>query len=491
MAATPDQPNVLVILSDQLRRHALSCYGDVNLQTPHLDALASDGVRFENACSTYPICVPFRFTFMTGHYCHSRQVPGIDWRMSPAERTLADEFNDAGYESIYVGKWHLYGGLGPALMKKPIPREHRGRWSKWLGFEFRNAFFDSVYFEDDDPTPIPIDGYQTDGLFDAAIDYLGRRERAAPFAMVLSVEAPHPPMEAPKRLEEKWLARGIELPPNFMHESQYSDDATGWSRVLDHDHRDEVIRRRKIYYAMVENLDDNVGRMMHHLRDSGQAENTIVMFVSDHGELGGAHRLEGKQYPHEESIGIPLIVAAAGRDLGRAAAAAPEGETPGGLPRGKTIDDPVATEDLFPTILGLAGISPRETLHGTDLNPLMRGEVDALARDGVMLEFVQETRAGVAFHKNTWRGFRSRRYKYTVLGGHKESNGLQPWQFFDLENDPHEMNNRVDDPACRELIAQHHASLRQRMIETGDHAWLGAAFGQDDLNRWDECFIGG
>ena len=87
------QRNLVVVLCDQLRRDALGCYGDQNVQTPHIDALAARGVKFHNACSTYPICVPFRFTMMTGQYAHTRMIPGIEWRMSPAERTLADEFN--------------------------------------------------------------------------------------------------------------------------------------------------------------------------------------------------------------------------------------------------------------------------------------------------------------------------------------------------------------------------------------------------------------
>ena len=105
----PKHPNIVVIMADQLRRDALGCYGDPNVSTPHIDTLARGGVRFANACSTYPICVPARFTFMTGQAAHTRMIPGIGWRMSPAEVTLADEFNAAGYETIYVGKWHLYG----------------------------------------------------------------------------------------------------------------------------------------------------------------------------------------------------------------------------------------------------------------------------------------------------------------------------------------------------------------------------------------------
>src|SRR5262245_24658737 len=101
---TPRRPNLLVVMADQLRRDALGCYGDPNVQTPNIDALSRGGVTFTSACSTYPICVPFRFSFMTGLYAHSRRVPAIEYRMDASERTLADEFNEAGYETIYIGK---------------------------------------------------------------------------------------------------------------------------------------------------------------------------------------------------------------------------------------------------------------------------------------------------------------------------------------------------------------------------------------------------
>ena len=134
-----ERPNILVLLCDQLRRQALGCYGDPDARTPHLDAFAQRGVRFVNACLTYPICVPFRFTLMTGEYAHVRKVPGIEYAMATAERTLADEFNEAGYETVYVGKWHLDGGhgrLGSAVQvnRTPIPRN---RGEVWRGIRTR------------------------------------------------------------------------------------------------------------------------------------------------------------------------------------------------------------------------------------------------------------------------------------------------------------------------------------------------------------------
>lgn len=452
------RPNILILLSDQLRRQALSVYGDPDARTPHIEALAAQSVRFTQACSTYPVCVPFRFTMMTGEYAHTRVVPAIEYRMAPTERTLADEFNEAGYETVYVGKWHLdsgHGRMGSALQvnRTRVKRTFQGRWHKWFGFELRNGPFDTYYFEDDDPEPIPIEGYQTDGLFDIGMDYLRQgRDAARPFCMVVSVEPPHDPFEAPQKLQEAWEARDITLPPNFD--------------IEDEEQRQEFVLNRKRYNAMVENLDANVGRMTSFLQEEGLADDTVVIFLADHGELGGSHGLRGKQWPYEESMGVPLIV----RDPRVPARA------------GTTIDDPVATEDLFPTFLGLAGLTPQNALMGADLTPLLHGEIEGLEREGVLGEFVAELRQGVVFYDAVWRSFRTQRYKYVVRG---DNTGGTPWMFFDLDNDPHEMENLIAEESYRDEMARHHQLLRQRMLETEDHFVLLSAWGCAGLNTWE------
>jgi arylsulfatase A-like enzyme len=442
------RPNILVIFCDQLRRDALSVCGDPNISTPHIDALAKSGVTFRNACSTYPICVPFRFTLMTGEYAHSRLVPGIDWRMSPCERTIADELNEAGYETIYVGKWHLYGGHRDARYhnRMPIPRSHRGRWGKWLGFEIRNDPFDTCYFEDDAAEPKLLEEYQTDGLFNLAMNYLERRkENEKPFFCILSVEPPHPPYRAPDELEKKWLSRSITLPLNFSSK--------------DEKEREEFVRDRQIYYAMIENLDQNVGRMTKFLNENQLVDDTIVVFFSDHGELGGSHGLKEKQFPFEESVGIPLIVS--------------DPTTPG--LKGTFLNDPTCTEDLFPTLLGLANLKPKQPKHGLDLAPLIRGEIQRLPREGVLLEFVQELRENKPFYKSPWRGLRTEQFKYVVRGLGED---VRPWQFFDLKIDPYELVNRINDPRYLNQIQRCHESLREKLASTEDH------FALKELNQY-------
>lgn len=452
--------NLIVILCDQLRRDALGCYGDVNVNTPHIDSLAARGVKFNNMCSTYPICVPFRFSMMTGHYAHTRMVPGINWRMSPCERTLADEFNEAGLETLYVGKWHLYGdrmqlpGYSAVHQgSKPVPREHQGRWKHWRGFELRNQPFDTNYFVDADPTPRPINGYQTDGLFDIAIDEIRTLNQAQKrFACVVSVEPPHPPFVAPEAYESRWKDRDIILPANF------SDGGNPNERAL-------LLKQRRTYYAMIENIDDNVGRMTQFLDEQGLTQNTTIVFLADHGEMGGSHGLRHKQNPYEESVGVPLIVAGPGVTAGN----------------NRTIADPVATEDLFPTFLGLMGQSPRDSLPGADVSPVIRGEKSALARDGVMLQFVSELRKGAIYHTEIWRAWRSERYIYVVMGDHF---GAQPYQLFDLQNDPYELKNLVNDPAFASIATSHHKALRERIVQTLDDYALALAFGCEGLHLY-------
>ena len=461
------RPNILIIIADQLCRAALGCYGDPDISTPHLDALAGSGVRFDAAYSSYPVCVPFRFTWLTGQSAHSRFVPAIEWRMSPAERHFGHEFSEAGYETAYVGKWHLHGmdgytsakyraegvDLARLIGRTPIPASHRTGWDHWMGFELRNGHFDTYYFKDDDPTPRPVPGYQTDGLFGITQDYLAHEwDRSKPFCCVLSVEPPHPPYEAPPEYEARWKDRPLTLPPNFsVEQKQWGDNEAA------------MLANRRQYYAMVENLDDNIGAMRNFLKAQQLDDNTIVMFLADHGDMCGAHGLMQKCWPYEESAGVPLFVFDP-RWPHRA---------------GTILDDPVHTEDLMATTCGLCGITPRNATDGIDLTDLIRGDITALDRDGVMLEFVNELRPHMDFHNRPWRSWVTRRWKYSVLGN---AAGSTPWQLFDLQADPYERTNLINDPAHADTAAMMHGHLRAEIIATDDHYTLSPAFGHEAVN---------
>jgi len=390
---------------------------------------------------------------MTGQSAHTRFVPGIGWRMSPAERTLADEFNEAGYHTIFIGKWHLYGMLGSHLPgfsayednRRPVPRSHQGRWQRWLGFELRHSHYDTCYFEDDIPEPHLLNGYQTDQLTNLAIDELTKTHEK-PFCCVLSVEPPHPPLEAPEEDMVRWRDRSIQLPPNI---EPYEDPR--W-RPGDAEYN------RRIYYAMIENLDRNIGRLLNTLQYTGLADTTSVILVSDHGELEGAHGYFGKQRPYEESIGIPFIV----HDP-----RFPENH-------GSVVDMPLRTEDLFPTICEIAGIAPRNELPGNSFAPAVRGESPP-QRKAVLLQAVGEFRQNVQNHNGPWRAIRGRRYTYAVRRN-REHGGL-PWLLFDNVEDRWQMKNLLEDPSYQNVARHQHELLLSLLQANCDDYTVEPAFG--------------
>jgi arylsulfatase A-like enzyme len=467
-------PNVVVVLADQMRRDALSCAGNANLRTPNLDRLAERGVRFTAACATFPACVPFRFSLLTGEYAHSRNVPALGYRLSPAERTLGDALEAAGLATAYIGKWHLYSAYGVSggmslsqASRTPIPASHRRGFDHWQGFELRNDFADTWIFEGDDPLPRHLPGHQTDALFDLALDYLERKRPASqPFFLMLSIEAPHPPFMATAETLARVQARGplqhrinvdlgaIRFFPPEWHE------ATGPAGRIDPADPASVKRvfeaNMQAYYAMIEQIDDNMGRLRATLERQGLADDTITVFLADHGELGGSHGLLGKAEPWEESIGVPLIVAGPGVPPGREAAM------------------PVHTEDLFSTFVGLAGGSERPAPPRVDLAPFIRGEAPPPERPGVLLEFVTETRANRSYYDKRWRGIRGPRHKYTVLG---DMTGALPWQLFDLEADPFELRNLLAEPGHEPVAAAMHRALIGLLDAAADDFALAPAFG--------------
>jgi len=467
------QPNIIVVLVDQMRRDVMSCAANPNLRTPHLDALAARGTRFTAANATFPACVPFRFSLLTGQFAHSRNVPALGYRLSPAERTLGEAMGAEGYATAYIGKWHLYSAYGVSgglnlsqAARTPIPASHRRGFGYWRGFELRNDFYDTWVFSDDNPEPEHLKGHQTDALFDKAFQYIEHgRPPDTPFFLMLSVEAPHPPfMATPEHLARvqargPWQARpntdvgAIEFfPPEWY-------DPTGPAGAIDPADPASVARvfeaNMQAYSAMIEQIDDKMGALDALLVRSGLHQTTIVVFLSDHGELAGSHGQLGKAQPWEESVGVPFIVAGPG------------------IVQGRTTDLPVGTEDLFPTFVGLAG-GHSENLPGLNLAPLLQGGAEP-DRDGVLLQFVTETRAGRGYYDETWRGIRTRRHKYTVLGNRS---GARPWQMFDLLTDPFEQTNLIADPAAQTVAADLHRQLGGLLVQTGDDYALGPAFGQ-------------
>lgn len=446
-------PNIIIIYADQLRRSALGCYGDPNVSTPNIDKLASEGVRFENSYSVYPSCVPARFALLTGEYPHTRQIPHIDWRMSPCERTIAHDMVDVGYETCYIGKWHLHGGFARGdeerrkkITKTVIPKKYRGGFQKWYAFDLRNNYYDTYYHENDNPNAIKIEGYQTDGLFDIAIDYIkSERDSAKPFFTMLSPEAPHPPFEAPEEYEKMFDGVDLTMPPNMNLEELNAKKSA-----------EDFIKNYKSYYAMIENLDYNIGRLVDSLEENRLKSDTVMIFTSDHGELMGSHGLMGKAMPHEESSGVPLIISHPG----------------GKFTSGQVVDTPTSTMDIYPTLQDIAGINI--TPHnGLNLTILLDNQQNTThnVRDGIMLEYVSRVTCKGIYSPDNWRAIISGSYKYVARG---PSNDAKAWQLFDIQNDPYEMNNLINNASYKSIAEDFDAQLRNMIIETEDDYTINA-----------------
>jgi arylsulfatase A-like enzyme len=340
MSTTSSKPNVIWIFGDQHRAQSLGCYGDPNLHTPNIDRLAAEGVRFTAAVSGSPLCCPYRGSLLTSRYPH-HCVPGHERRMPPGQPTIAKAFKEAGYHTAYFGKWHLDGHeqkISRAAMHI-IPPERRGGFDHWVGYENNNRQYDCWVHggEGEKAFHYKLPTYETDALTDLLIAHLkdqSNQTSPKPFFAALSVQPPHNPYVAP----EEWLQRHspdkVKLRPNVPNVP----------RIL------ERCRKELAgYHAMIENLDWNLGRMQQALNELGLAENTHIIFFSDHGDMHGSHGQFLKTSPWEESIRVPFIV----------------GGGPKGLKTG-LCDAPINHVDIAPTTLGLCGVSRPEWMGGTD-----------------------------------------------------------------------------------------------------------------------------
>ena len=443
------KPNVLWLLGDQHRAQALSCMGDPNLHTPTIDTLAGGvGVTAVAGC---PLCTPYRGSLLTSRYPH-HCTPGHDYAMPDGLPTVAAPFNDAGYRTAYFGKWHVDGRENRAKDersgKQYVRPERRGAFEMWLGYENNNAQYDCwLHGHDTQGDPIELfqlPKYETDAITDHLITYIEDRGReqaagdAHPFFAVMSVQPPHSPYVAP----EEWTARhrpeDIKLRPNVPPVQQIMDEA-----------------RRDLagYYAMIENLDWNIGRIVDSLEQTGQLDNTYIVFFSDHGDMHGSHARILKCVPWEESIRVPFIVSKGGKPCMERTAPSP-------------VHTPINHVDIAPTTLGLCGLPVPDWMRGVDMSGLVDESRTGAASmpDSAFLQLVDPGfKYGFASDRERpWRGVvTADGWKYAVLEG-------QPWLLHNLNEDPYELANHALDGRYKVERRRLQDRLAAWMSETGD-----------------------
>ena len=438
----PDRPNIIWILGDQHRAQAVGCLGNEQLATPHLDSLTDTPLTGIAGC---PLCSPFRASMLASRWPHEC-VPGHDVPTPDGTPVLTDPLRENGYHTAYFGKWHVDGDRNREPGQRPafqtVRRERRGGFDVWLGYENNNAQYDSwLHGHDADGKEIPheqLPGYETDEITNRLLTYLDGRAQDPdrPFFAVLSVQPPHSPYVAPP----EWLARhrpeDIQLRPNVPPVARVQDAA-----------------RRDLapYYSMIENLDWNVGRVLAALRKGGLADNTILVFLSDHGDMHGSHGLILKCVPYEESIRIPLLIGTASTRFRLRANC----DAPSLL---NHVDLPVTT-------LGLCGIDAPDWMRGTDYSWCWRPDRrETPVPDSALLQLVDPgwTNRFASDRERPWRGIVTRDgWKYAVLEG-------QPWLLFNLNEDPYETTNLALDGRFARPRRRLQARLAEWLETTGD-----------------------
>ena len=438
------RPNILFVLSDQQRWDTVACCGEPLFPglTPNLDRMAAEGVRFEHAFTCQPVCGPARSCLQTGLYA-TRTGCFTNWRGLPErQRTIAHELAEAGYATAYIGKWHLAGRWDdyPAAGtdRKPVPEERRGGYRDyWLAaeaLEFTSHGYEG-YMYDGDNRRVDFEGYRPDCLTDFAIDALrllaSGEER--PLFMFLSYIEPHQQNDLDRYIGpigSKEQFREYRVPGDLAGTEGF------WRREMPD------------YLGCCRSLDQNMGRLLCELDALGLADNTLIVYTSDHGNHFGTRNSEAKRSPHDNSIRIPLIVRGPG------------------FRGGRVVRDLVGLIDLPPTLLAAAGVAPATGMDGRPVQDLLGGR----NREWPEEVFVQVSEESVG------RAIRTRRWKYGVNAPDRDpledpaaDRYVETW-LYDLEQDPHERDNLAADPDHEQVRRELCAKLKDRMVRAGEPA---------------------
>ncbi len=422
-------PNVLIIFPDQWRRQALGCYGDPVVRTPNLDRLAAEGVRFERCYTNNPVCSPARATIMTSRYPHQTGMIHNNLLLRPEEVTIAECLRDAGYATEYIGKWHLDGQAKPGFVR---PGERRQGFESFEGFNRGHWYHNPQYFTNEGKLIKP-EGFESFYQTDLAINFM-KKHKDQPFFVYLAWGPPHMPYRPPEEFD-RFTAADLKWRPNVPQKFR-SDKRT--------------IQNLCGYYGLCEALDHEVGRLLKFLDESGLAQNTLVLFTADHGDMHGSHGLRYKTHPEEESAGIPLIA-----------------RLPGVIPNGLVSKTLISLIDIMPTVLSLCGLPVPKTAVGRDLSAAFKGKSvndEPLYLEGRMQVFKESNKPGQFGHGGygAWRAIVTPQHKLAVDFTGKVR------LLVDLEKDPYELNNLADKPEAAALQKELLAQLKEIGKRTGD-----------------------
>jgi len=403
-------PNLLFILADTWRGVALPSI-DFNLKVTNLARLAREGTDCRRTYTSYAVCCPSRAAILTGRFPRAAGVTRNHTLLPLAQPTTSAALKQVGYRTGYIGKWHLDGGESPGF----VPLERRRGFDYWAATNVQHKHYGSVYFRDT-AAPIPAPGFEPDHQTDLAREFISQQS-SQPFYLYVSYVAPHAPYAPPPR-HATYDAAALRLRDNVPKSAEA-----------------EARRNLAGYYGLCSAVDECVGRLLATLDERGLAEETIVVFTSDHGETLGSHRVAEIDLPYEEVSRIPLLL-----------------RYPRRIRAGTTIDALVSAVDFAPTLLSLCEAPAPRGMQGANLsNVLSRG---GGSTGPIFCE-------GGALHDDQWRMVVREGYKLVTDAL------LRPTQLFNLKADPYELENRVGSPSERHTREQLQAVLQRWEARTG------------------------
>ena len=432
-----EQPNVVYVFADQWRAQDAGYAGNRQVRTPHLDRLAAQSVNFTHAVAGIPVCCPARATLLTGQHALTHGVFVNDVHLAEDAVSMGKLFKAAGYDTAYVGKWHV-DGRGRSNY---IPPESRQGFDYWKALECTHSYNSSKYFAADSDQPLKWLGYDAIEQTKDVQAFIRNRKRAgedaAPFLIVLSWGPPHAPYDtAPEAYRQLYDADAIELRPNVP--PKLAEAAREWIAG---------------YYAHCTALDDCLDALLQTLQEEGLAEDTLFVFTSDHGDMLGSQGEVKKQRPWEESVRVPFLLR---------------------WPRrfgweGCKVDALLDTPDILPTLLSLCGIPIPGTVEGQDFAATIERGPDPSGGAALIYcphPFGQFLRQDGG---REYRGLRTRRHTYV-----RDMHG--PWLLYNNERDPFQLKNLVNRPEELSLQAALDAQLQRKLKERGDEFLPGKAY---------------
>jgi len=475
-SASAVRPNILFIMADDHAAHAISAYGSRINQTPNLDRLAKEGMRFNHCFAVNSICAPSRATILTGKYSHINGVTVFN-EFNGGQWTVAKALQNGGYYTGMIGKWHL--------QSDPTGFDY------WNILPGQGVYHDPAFIEMGKRKK--ISGYATDIITDFAIDFLKQRPQDKPFFLMCHHKAPHRPWEPDAKHAHLYDGETIREPDTFDDDyATRSDAAREATMRIDRDltrndlkltppagltgkelqqwkgGRDtelEVVENGKTnqlsgealkkwkyqryikdYLRCIASVDDNVGRLLDYLDQTGLATNTIVIYTSDQGFFLGDHDWFDKRFMYEESIRMPFLV-----------------RYPPVIKPGSVNDTMILNVDFAPTFLEFAGLPVPAEVQGRSIKPLLTGVTPSDWRQAWYYRYYHYP----ADHRvQPHYGVRTERYKLIYY------NRIDQWELFDLQNDPHELKNIFTDPQNAKVVADLKAEMARQRKQLDDHDQL-------------------